>query len=70
MGIPYDYGSLIRQVVARVSTEASKLFCSEYVFYATRQAGVPMAWEPENGKAPYPGEFLKMGIYEPRERIR
>jgi hypothetical protein len=42
VGTPYDYGSLFKQAVSRVSAEASKLFCSEYCYLAWKNAGIDM----------------------------
>lgn len=54
IGIPYDYGSIMRQVFASVSTEASRLFCSEYCYISYGFTGT----------APNPGEMPKLGIFK------
>jgi len=53
-GIPYDYGSIFRQIFGRVSADARDLFCSEAVFLGCGLTGI----------APNPGEMLKLGYWE------
>lgn len=82
VGKPYDYGSLFRNAMGRVSTNARSLFCSEYYFIALVVGGL-LPWyhfdeargvvRDENGlavKAPRPGEFEKYGIFHPAVRIQ
>lgn len=57
---PYDYGSLFRQLVARVSVDAKAWFCSES-YQAMLTAGGLLA---AGGRALRPGEFAKLGLHE------
>jgi len=54
IGLPYDYKSIVKQIVGRVSADARALFCSEYCYLA-------YGFE---GKAPNPGEMPKLGIFK------
>ena len=53
VGTKYDYGSLFKQAVCRVSTKAEKLFCSEFVGLTWKRAGLPI----DISKAPRPGDM-------------
>lgn len=57
VGTPYDFHSLFKNILGRVSAEATRLFCSEYVFLAWKEAGLPVS-----GKAPRPGDIPEMDI--------
>lgn len=59
IGIPYDYGSIVRQIVGKVSSNARELFCSEYCF---------MVWGFA-GKALTPNEIPELGIFKTPVRI-
>jgi hypothetical protein len=65
VGIKYDYRSLIRQAVSRVSAEASAFFCSELCYQAGLEAGLPI----KQAYAPRPGEFSCLDVYKPRIQI-
>jgi len=65
LGIAYDYSSLFRQILGRVSLDAKRYFCSEYAYAAYCAVGL---LQPGT-HAPRPGEFGSFGIHEP-ERIR
>ena len=54
IGVPYDYGSLLRQLVGKVTADARSLFCSEYCFLAYGFTG----------KAPAPGDMPSLGIFK------
>jgi hypothetical protein len=54
IGVPYDYKSIFRQVFGAVSTDARRLFCSEYCYLAYGFSGV----------APTPGDMPKLGIFK------
>lgn len=54
-GIPYDYESLFKNILGRVSADATKYFCSEFVFDAWVHAGV--TYYPPSGSAPRPGDI-------------
>ena len=59
MGIGYDYLSLFKQIIGKVNVDAKKLFCSEYVYLCYGYIG----------KAPNPGEMMKLGIFEEPTQI-
>lgn len=65
IGIGYDYRSLLKQAVSRVSSEASRFFCSEYCYQTAVDAGLPVEAE----HAPWPGEFGAFDIYHAAVRI-
>ena len=75
VGVPYDYGSLFKNLFSRVSADASKLFCSEFVYIAWKYAYLKNGGESDNGKvfnlgkAPVPADMPKMGIWEDPVRI-
>jgi hypothetical protein len=56
-GIPYDYESLFKNMLGRVSADAARYFCSEFVFDAWVNAGVTQY--PPSGVAPRPGDIPK-----------
>lgn len=63
-GVRYDYRSLLRNILGRVSTDASRYFCSELVFDAYRHA---QPWRGATTTAPTPGDlpqFLGGGLVE------
>lgn len=59
IGTPYDYQSILRLCLKRVSTEINKLFCSEYcaVCYGL------------GGEAPTPADMPKLGIFKEEVRL-
>lgn len=59
IGTPYDYQSILRLCMKRVSTELNKLFCSEYcaVCYGLE------------GEAPTPADMPKLGIFKEHVRL-
>jgi len=59
IGIPYDYGSIVKQIVGKVSADARELFCSEYCYLAYGLTG----------KAPNPGEMPELGIFKEPQKI-
>ena len=65
VGTPYDYGSLFRNILGRVSADARALFCSEYCFIAWKEAEIPIKFE----KAPIPGDIAKFDIFDEPVRI-
>ena len=65
VGIRYDYGSLLKQIFAKVSAQADALFCSELCYQAGVEAGLPI----EQQYAPQPGGFSEMGVYKSRIQI-
>lgn len=54
IGTPYDYQSILRLCLRRVSTQMDKLFCSEY---AAICYGL-------GGEAPTPADMPKLGIFK------
>lgn len=58
-GIGYDYGSLFKQALLKVSANTRKLFCSELCFLAYGF----------DGKAPNPSEMPSLGIFKEPVRI-
>ena len=59
IGTPYDYQSILRLCLRRVSTQMDKLFCSEYcaVCYGL------------GGEAPTPADMPKLGIFKEAVRL-
>lgn len=53
-GCRYDYGSLLANMLGRVSMGARRYFCSEFVWAAWREAGIV---QPEHDMAPRPGDL-------------
>lgn len=64
VGTGYDFKNLFKQAIMRVSTEASKLFCSETVYVALSRAKVPIPNPPKH--APQPGDIESLGVWNPR----
>lgn len=58
-GTPYDYGSIIKQILGSVNADARRLFCSETGFIA-------LGFE---GEAPDPYKFSLFPIWYPRVLI-
>lgn len=53
VGVPYDYGSLFRNILGHVSADARRLFCSEAYYISLGLSGT----------APRPNELLGLGIF-------
>lgn len=53
MGVSYDYGSLFKNILGRVSSDAKKFFCSEYYYMCLGQTGM----------APTPVDLGKMDCF-------
>jgi len=69
VGTPYDFRSLFRNALGRVSTDANNLFCSEYFFLAW-QSQIPDLLSPwGEGKAPRPGDLPKLGLFRKPVRV-
>ena len=66
--IPYDYDSLFKNVLGRVSTNFSKLFCSEFYNWDLYTSGIDTGW-PVPGKAPTPADIDKFKIFKEKVRI-
>lgn len=64
----YDYGSLFKQAVARVSCDARNFFCSEYCYMVWFEAaGYPLV--PLVEHAPRPGDLPALGIFKQKQQI-
>lgn len=63
-GIGYDYGSLFKNMVSKVSADARKMFCSEFYYLALKHVGIV-----KGNKSPRPGEFGPFNLHEPPIRI-
>ena len=79
----YDYGSLFKNIFGKVSADARKFFCSEYVFiylvictiikkniYDTVMKKVYDMKSGKEIKAPRPGEFDQFSICNKDKRIK
>ena len=64
IGKPYDYGSLFRNILGRVSEDAHAYFCSELVFSSFKHAGLV-----SGSKAPRPGDIAGWGCLDEPVRI-
>jgi hypothetical protein len=59
IGIPYDYGSIFKQLFGKVSADARSLFCSEYCYLSYGFTGT----------APSPADMYNLGIFKPGVKI-
>jgi len=59
IGLPYDYGSIFKQIFGKVSAGARSLFCSEYCYLSYGM----------NGQAPTPADMPGLGIYKEGVKI-
>lgn len=62
VGIKYDYDSLFAQMSGKVWAVADKYFCSEFNYFAWKNADIPM-YNPD-GLAPRPCDIDSLGIFE------
>jgi len=60
VGIGYDFSGVLRQMFARVSADARRLFCSEYAYLALLAAGLPV----KRKKSPQPGDMYSLGVFD------
>lgn len=60
IGIGYDYKSLFKNILGKVSAEARRLFCSEYYFLSLGM----------EGKAPTPAGLPSLGIFKQEVQIK
>lgn len=67
IGTEYDFGSLFKQAIMRVSAEANKLFCSETAYIAIKRSSLPIPNDPKY--APRPSDIEEMGCWEPGIKI-
>lgn len=63
-GQPYDYDSLFKNILGRVSVNARELFCSELAFMSWRYAGIV-----KGDTAPRPGDIPGLGIFKEKVQI-
>jgi len=61
----YDFGSLFKNAIGRVSIDARKYFCSEFAHSSWIKAGIL----PSGMSAARPGEFGRFGVTLPRVRL-
>jgi hypothetical protein len=66
--IKYDYKSLFKNLLGRVSSDADKLFCSEVCNLAWVHAGIYTGFSAR-GKAPTPDDIDKFKIFRDKIRI-
>ena len=61
----YDYGSLCAQLFSRVSADARRYFCSEWVEFCLRASPrlCQIVETLAGGKATRPGEFRRLGVF-------
>ena len=64
VGVKYDYHSVFKNIVGRVSAEGSKYFCSEFCFMGWITGKIRL-----KGKAPRPGDISKLHIFKKAIRI-
>ncbi len=64
VGISYDYPSLFKNIIGKVSADAHKFFCSEYAFMGWIAGGIKL-----KGKAPRPCDIPKLKIFKKAIRI-
>ena len=64
IGVDYDYKSIWKQTVGRVSACAKKLFCSEFCFLGWIAGGISL-----EGKAPRPADIPKYDIFKEPVKI-
>lgn len=56
----YDYDSLFKNIFGRVSADARRYFCSEFVYLNGRDCGLPLPDEWPWEQAPRPGDMPKL----------
>jgi hypothetical protein len=66
--IRYDYKSLFKQLLGRVSSDANRLFCSEVCNLAWVSAGIDTGF-PTDGIAPTPDDINNFKIFRDKIRI-
>lgn len=59
IGVPYDFGSVVKFLFAAVSANALRLFCSELCF---------VAWG-FTGPAPVPGDLTNLDMFKDRVQL-
>ena len=68
--VPYDWGGLFKNMIGRVHEDARKFFCSEWIDWVWRKAGLER--RVDTGKAPRPGDLPKwfFGVLTPLRSIK
>ncbi len=66
-GIRYDYAGLFANILGRVSQDASRYFCSEFVATALEQAGINRIASFRDERAARPGDIPDWFVGEMRE---
>jgi len=61
-GIKYDFWGLIKNIAGHISADFKRLICSEFVYLAVKDAGIPISNWPLK-KAPRPSDLLKLGVW-------
>jgi hypothetical protein len=59
LGIRYDYASLFKNMIGRVSRDADRFFCSEFVDYVWSVCDIKRKKDKLFKKAPRPGDIPK-----------
>lgn len=59
VGVAYDFGSVIKSALSRVSADARRLFCSEFAYLALLDGGLPV----HRDTVPWPGEMFDLGVF-------
>lgn len=65
VGIGYDYKSLWKNMFGKVSADARRFFCSEYVAMSYQAAGLLQGLS----LAPRPGEITSLGLHGPGVQV-
>ena len=63
----YDFKGLFQQIFGRISADAKSYFCSEYNYFAYKNAGIHMnvPWDEDgNELAPRPVDMPHLGIFK------
>lgn len=80
VGVKYDFGSLFKNILGKVSADMRKFFCSEYAFIYYVKCGImPLLtikdskiidkYTGTEQKAPRPGEFAQYGLHDDGVKI-
>lgn len=76
-GVKYDYRSLFKNILGKVSANAKKLFCSEYVYLSFKDCGFTtdlcksdkLLIKLAEGKSPVPGDMPLLNWWSEGVRI-
>ena len=64
VGTPYDFGGVFRNLFGYISADVKRLFCSEFVYLAYKEAGIL-----NEQTAPRPGDITRWGCFKNPVRI-